>query len=208
MLTYDVTLPIREGMPVWPGDPPVRIERLSSAQAGDAFGVSRLTLGSHTGTHVDAPSHALPEGPSLDLLPLEAFWGAALLCSVPGVTLVTAAELAMVGLPAGCRRLLLRTANSERNGADPLTDYVALDESAARWLVERGVALVGIDAPSIEPPGAEMGPVHRILLRGGVVILEGLALGGVPPGEFELVCLPLAIVGADGAPARVLLRTP
>ena len=211
MRAYDVSLPIREGMPVWPGDPPVLVEGLCSVPAGDAFSVSRLSLGSHAGTHVDAPSHLLRHGRTVDELSLEALCGPAWLCSLPEPRIIIGAHLAALELPAGCRRLLLRTANAEPESecvstVDPT--YVAFDESAARWVVERNILLIGIDGPSIEPFGKDMGPVHRLLLEADIVIVEGLALRGVPPGEYELICLPLRIVGGDGAPARALLRAP
>lgn len=209
MRYHDISLPLRDGLAGWPGDPPVIIAREASIQSGDPFAVSRLVMGSHTGTHVDAPAHALADGRSVDGLPLEALCGPALLREVPERPLVTAADLEALGLPPDCRRLLLKT----RNSAEGLLhapafrrDYTALDAGAARWIAERGLALVGIDALSIEPYAEEMGPVHRALLAADVVVLEGLDLAGVAPGAYELLCLPLRIAGGDGAPARAVLR--
>ncbi len=204
-----MTQPLREGIAVWPGDPPYGAEELSSVQAGDAFRVSRLAMGSHTGTHVDAPAHALRDGAGVDALPLEVLWGPASLRALGGERVIGARALASLALPEDCRRLLLCTGDTRGDevgaqGFDPT--FAALDAAAAGWLVARGVVLVGIDSPSVEPFGEAMGPVHRVLLAAGVVIVEGLALGGVPAGEYEFVCLPIKVRGGDGAPARALLR--
>lgn len=206
---HDITLPLRSGQPGWPGDPPVAVTPITSLRTGDPFAVSRLALGSHAGTHVDAPAHALPGGTAVDRLSLEALCGPATLAEVPGRGPITAGDLEALPLPPDCRRLLLKT----RNSAEALLhapafrpDYSALDEGAAGWLVARGVALVGIDAPSIEPYAEGMGAVHHLLLAAGIVTLEGLDLAGVSPGAYELLCLPLRIAGGDGAPARAVLR--
>ena len=153
MRYYDITLPLRDGQPGWPGDPPVAITPISSIETGDPFAVSRLALGSHAGTHVDAPAHALAGGATVDRLALDVLCGPATLAEVPGESLVTAADLAALDLPADCRRLLLKTRNSSEGllrAPAFRPDYTALDEGAARWLVTRGVALVGIDATEQE----------------------------------------------------------
>jgi arylformamidase len=186
----DVTVPIRRGMPVWPGDPEVEIELAASLGAGDPANVTRIALSAHTGTHVDAPLHFLAGEGGVETLPLAALVGPCVVVEADG-----AGELgpeALAALPAGAERALLKTAGESASLAD----------AAAREVVRRGLRLVGIDTMTIG--GVE---AHRTLLAAGVVPLEGLDLGRVAPGEYLLVCLPLLLAGADGAPARtVLLR--
>lgn len=202
----DISMPIRPGMPTFPGDPPVAIETLRDLARGDPYRLCALALGSHAGTHVDAPRHFLDLAPGVDALDPEALWGPCVVVEVPEQhRLVTESDL-----PAdrSARRLLFRTANSRRwereKGFFP--DYVALAPAAARRLVERGVRLVGIDSLSIENDSSGRYPVHRTLLSAGVVVLEGLRLATAPAGGYELACLPLRIEGGDGAPARAVLR--
>jgi arylformamidase len=190
----DITTPISSKMPVYPGDPVIRVERVSDVARGDAFTLSALCMGSHTGTHVDAPSHLLPDVATVDRLPLNAMIGDAMLVGLPGVREVTHEVLAAV-VPDGCERLLLKTGDAEAHMSD----------EAARWLAECGVRLVGIDTLSVDAPRSETLDVHRTLLGVGVIILENLALDSVSPGRYTLVCLPLKIAGCDGAPARVVL---
>jgi arylformamidase len=194
-------------MVVYDGDPEVRIERVREIARGDLANISRMRLGTHTGTHVDAPLHFIDDGPGVDRLPLDALIGPALVAdarAAPGD--IDAAALAALGVPAGTERLLLRTRNEGLWDRTAFTrDFVGVAEDAARALAGAGVRLLGIDYLSIAP-SADPAPTHRALLEAGVVIVEGLDLRAVPPGPCELVCLPLRIEGADGAPARVLLR--
>lgn len=203
----DVSVPIREGMPTYPGDPPVHIELASSIADGANANVSRLEMSSHTGTHVDAPAHFIPGGPGVDALPLDALIGPAYVVDARSLRgPIDAAALHRLGIPDGETRLIFRTRNSdlwERSAFS--ADFIGLDAAAAATLVGRGVRLVGIDYLSIAPEGAPE-PTHVELLAAGIVILEGLDLRSVPPGPYELVCLPLRVVGADGAPARAALR--
>ncbi|MCW5851900.1 MAG: cyclase family protein [Anaerolineae bacterium] len=219
MPIYDLTLPISAHLAVWPGDPPVEIVREMDAAQGDAFTLTRLNISAHTGTHIDAPRHFFPSGLAIDQLPLDRLMGPAWVAEVEDGKdgkgrkageggLVTAAGLEGLRIPVDVTRLLLKTANSHL-WTHPLIptfdpDFVALDPSAARWLVERGIQLIGIDYLSIER-GDESFPVHTALLRAGVVILEGLNLAHVPPGAYHLIALPMKITDADGAPARVVL---
>lgn len=196
----DVTLPIAAGLPVWPGDPPVEIVR-----GGESPSVSRLSLSSHTGTHVDPPAHFVAGGTPVDALALAVLIGPAWLAHIAGPTPITAGALAAAAIPAGTTRLLLRTANSDAPRADFTPDFVALAPDAAAWLLVHDVQLVGIDGPSIEPFDSPGEPVHHALLAAGVIIVEGLALTNVTPGAYELICLPLRLADADGAPARVVL---
>ena len=196
----DITRPIYDGMPVWPGDPVVTI-----CPGPDLPSVTQLSLGSHVGTHVDPPAHFLPAGRTVDALLLDVLLGPAWVVHVPGDAAITAAALDAAAVPSEVTRLLLRTANSDRpnSGFDP--GFVGLAPDAAAWLLQRGVRLIGIDGPSIEPFKSPGHPVHHALLAAGVIIVEGLLLADVPPGPYELLCLPLLIAAGDGAPARVIL---
>jgi arylformamidase len=201
----DLSLGVAPGMVVWPGNPAVSLEPVLSLARGDAANVSRLTLGTHTGTHVDAPRHFLPGGTDAASLSLEAMVGECEVWDLTGVdSLIEPRHLAGRSLP---RRLLFKTRNSElwRRGEPFRRDFVSVGEAAARRLAEGGVALVGVDYLSVEAFGSREHATHRQLLAAGVVILEGLNLAEVAPGRYRLVCLPLPLVGADGAPARAVL---
>jgi len=187
----DVSVPVRPGMITYPGDPEVRLERVSSIAGGDVVNLSRLDLGVHSGTHVDAPLHFVDGGPSVETLPLDVLVGPC----------VVVEGLDPAAVPPGAERVLFKTPNSRLWDRDEFSeDFVALDAEAARPLVAAGVRLVGIDYLSIGDEEA-----HRILLGAGVVAVEGLDLREVEPGEYRLVCAPLKLEGAEGAPARVLL---
>jgi arylformamidase len=189
MRYIDITAPLGPGTPVYPGDPPVELTRLSEADGGDGFALSRLALGTHAGTHVDPPAHFIPGGATVDQLPLDAMIGPAHVVDLAHGRPVEAADITR--LPPA-ERILLRT------GGMPLT------EGAAAAIVERGVRLVGVDGLSVAPEDAP-GPVHRILLAAGVIIVEGMELAGVPEGAYTLICLPLRLTDGDGAPARAIL---
>lgn len=208
----DVTLRISPGLMTWPGDPPVEIVRTSRLEDGADANVSQLRLGSHTGTHVDPPAHFIPGGATIDEIPLDALMGEAIVVEVMGTGgLVEAEHLGALSIDADATRLLVKTENS-RFWLEPSSrfpdDFVALSESAARWLVRRRVRMVGVDFLSVERDGHPDYPVHRTLLGTGVVIVEGLDLSRVRPGRYTVVCLPLRIEGGDGAPARVVLIEP
>jgi len=209
MKTYDITLTINPSMPVWPGDPSVQLERVSKIEEGANANVSHVALGAHTGTHVDAPYHFLGTSPiTVDKLPLNILTGRIFVLHLPDhVDLITASLLEKVEIPQHSRRLLFRTRNShlwENPNHKFQTDFVALDPSAAQFLVDRGIRLVGIDYLSIAP-FKKSRPTHEILLNAGIVILEGVNLSEVPGGRYTLYCLPLKLGGADGAPARAIL---
>ena len=208
MRWYDVTRPMYAGMPVYDGDPEVVIAPHFRIAAGDSVNVALLSFGSHTGTHVDAPRHFRDGATSLDALALDALVGPARVCEVAPTPHVDAAHLRQQEL-SGVPRVLLKTSNSGRWCAGRFfPDFAALTPAAARLLVEVGVRLVGVDGPSVDPFGAADAPAHHILLDAGVIILEGLDLAAVPPGDFQLLCLPLKIRDGDGVPARVLLASP
>jgi len=195
-------------MPVWPGDGDIRIIPVKRMAAGDKNNLSRLDCGVHTGTHVDAPWHFLEDGNTVEQLSLDVMIGEAFLACLPEVDVITAETLAQLTLPGGTTRLLLRTRNSElweTEVTEFRKDFVALTSDAAQWLVDQGIRLIGVDYLSVHRYGD--GPlIHQILLRAGIIIVEGLNLTGVAAGTYEFFCLPLRLCGADGAPARAVLR--
>lgn len=195
MEIFDVSVPVQPGMVTYPGDPMVKLERVSAIADGAVANISRLDFGVHTGTHVDAPLHFIDGAPGTDQLPLDVLVGPA---RVIEATSLDAEGLAETEL---AERVLLKTSNSELWSRDDFADdFLSLTEDGARLLVERGVRLIGIDYLSVGDEGA-----HHALLEAGVVAIEGLDLRGVDPGEYQLVCAPLKLVGSDGAPARVFL---
>ena len=203
---YDISVPLRAGMPTYEGEPGPRLEFVKQLAKGDSATVSVLSLGSHTGTHVDAPSHFLDGAPGVEGLPPEALVGPAFVAEHASEGHISAADLDSMGIPPDCRRLLFKTRNGRLwDDAEFHRDLIALAPDAARALAERGLRLVGIDYLSIERFRPTRHEVHETLLASGVVILEGLDLRQVPPGEYLLVCAPLNVVGAEGAPARVFL---
>jgi arylformamidase len=207
----DVSLPIGPGLLTWPGDPGIRIDPAKRIDRGDSANVSDLHLGSHTGTHVDPPVHFLPGERSIDQLDLEVFIGPAVVADLREADAIGDAELQALELPAGTDRLLCRTRNSQlwtRFPADFPDDYVAVTEDGARWLVENAIRLVGVDFLSVEKSAGGDHPVHRTLLGGGTVIVEGLDLSRVEPGSYRLACFPLRITDGDGSPARAVLIEP
>lgn len=199
----DISVPIRPGMPVYDDDPDVHVERAESIAQGDSANITKLKLGAHTGTHVDAPLHFIDGAPAIEKLPLEALVGPALVVDATAAEgSIDAALLESLDIPPGTDRLLLKTNNSRLWDLDRFShDFVCLDESGARVLVDRGVRLVGIEYLSIGDERA-----HEVLLGAAVVPLEGLDLRAVEPGSYRLYCLPLLILGSDGAPARALLE--
>jgi arylformamidase len=203
---FDISVPIHPAMHVWRGDPSVVIERVSSMDEGAHDNVSRIDFGAHAGTHVDAPLHFIADGAGIDRVPLDALIGPALVVDTTHFDRhLDAAALDALGTPPGTDRVLFKTTNSQLWASDRFeTGFIGVTEDGARWLVERGVRLVGIDYLSIAPYGDSV-PTHRVLLGAGVAILEGTDLRGVEPGAYELICAPLRIVDADGAPARAVL---
>jgi arylformamidase len=203
----DISVPLREGMPTWPGSVGLRVTRTKTIAGGGTANVSRLDTDVHMGTHVDAPWHFLAHGATVETMPLEELIGPAWVAHLPEREAITAADLEAAAIPLDTRRLLLRTDNSARwsNETAFRDDFVALTLDAAHWIVGRGIRLIGNDYLSVQRfhDGPE---THRVLLGARVILLEGINLAGVDPGAWELLCLPLRLVGADGAPARAVLR--
>jgi arylformamidase len=212
MRIIDVSVPISQDTPTYPGDPHVEIEQWAALGRGDAANVSMLHLGAHTGTHVDAPAHFIEGAPKVDSLPLEVLIGEAEVVEIPmDVRAIEALHIDSLNL-GGAKRVLFKTRNSSlwANGAGGFrTDFTYLAPCAARSLVRMGIRLVGIDYLSVEQFKPERFETHTTLLSGGVVIIEGLDLSAARAGTYELICLPLRIAGGsgDGAPARAVLRS-
>jgi arylformamidase len=209
MKIYDVSLTISQELPVWPGDPQVSLERRSKMEEGANANVTVMNMGAHVGTHVDAPFHFLGgETPTVDKLGLNLLTGRVYVLQLPDeVDLITAQVLENAEIPSRTRRIIFKTRNSQYWAAgetDFQPDFVGLSPDGAEYLVNMGIRLVGIDYLSIAPfqNGA---PTHQILLKAGIVILEGLDLSEVTQGRYALYCLPLKLAGSDGAPARTIL---
>ena len=207
MTIHDISLTISEALPIWPGDPPLQMTQPAQLAKGDPYTLTQLNMSAHTGTHVDAPSHFFQEGTGIDALDLDVLVGQALVVDVGNADAITAPLLENLELPANTKRSLFRTRNSRlwtQGETQFVEDFVAITSDGARWLVDYGVKLVGVDYLSISP-FADPIPTHQILLGAGVIPVEGLNLSGIAPGEYQLVCLPLKIAGGDGAPARAIL---
>jgi arylformamidase len=206
MTLYDITLPIDDTLPVWPGD---QRPALTGERDADGVRTSELACSAHTGTHIDAPSHGIDGGNDVDAIPLDTLVGPALVIQIADeVQSICPELLAAYRIPEGTKRLLLKTRNSRLYAHGPafVEDYTALTPEGARWIRDRGIRLVGIDYLSIQPYHSSGFRTHLTLLEADIVILEGLRLTDVPPGKYELFCLPLKLVGSDGAPVRAILR--
>jgi arylformamidase len=198
-MIHDVSVPLRTGMVVYPGDPTFSIERVMSLAGGDIANVSQMELGVHTGTHVDAPLHFFDGAPAVEALDLDVLVGPAVVVEVAGP-----GDIGPDAVVDGAPRLLFKTRNSAAWADDGFyEDYASISPEAASRLVQAGVRLVGIDYLSVG--GVE---THQTLLRAGVIAVEGLDLREIEPGSYTLVCLPLKLEGSDGAPARVILIDP
>ncbi len=207
-MIYDISVALRTGGVVYPGNPPISITAQQAISQGAGANVSRLDMGSHSGTHVDAPKHFFDDGAGVDALSLDVLMGPARLIAVDDdVRSVGESHLRTFDL-GGVTRLLVRTRNSAwlASGAtDFHPDYTYLAPDGAAYLVTLGIKLVGVDYLSVEQFHSGHHRTHRTLLERGVVIVEGLVLTEPPPGDYELRCLPLKLSGLDGAPARAVL---
>ena len=205
MAIFDISIGIDENLPLWPGDPELRLQWAANIEQGDLVNLTELSMGIHTGTHIDAPLHFLPNGKPIDSLSLNVFVGEAQVVAIPqNVNLITVDILQDV-CEINAARILFKTKNSQLWETSKFQqDYVALEASAAQWLVDQGVQLVGIDYLSIAP-FKDPAPTHETLLNNEVVIVESLDLRLVKPGIYTLICLPLKLVGREAAPARAIL---
>jgi len=208
MTIHDISLTISPNLPTWPGDPPLVLEQIQSMDRGDHDNVTKISSSVHLGTHVDAPHHFLNHSRTVEQLPLDVLTGPCYVVQLPdGVEAITAEVLDRTEITSEMKRVLFGTRNSHlwaRGESKFQTDFVAITEDGAEWLVERGVQLVGVDYLSVAPYGDSV-PTHTVLLKAGIVIVEGLNLANVMRGFYDLYCLPLKIAGCDGAPARAIL---
>jgi arylformamidase len=212
MQIYDVSVPLSAATPTYPGDPGIEITNWLTLANGDTANVSLMKFSLHSGTHVDAPSHFVAGGAKVDSLPWESLLGEAEVIEVPHDFPIIDRSFVVANCTGRSQRILFKTRNStfwDNRQEGFREDYVYIDHDAARWLVETGIKLVGIDYLSVEQFKSNTFETHHAFLSNGVVILESLDLRGVPSGVYELLCLPLKITGGsgDGAPARVILRT-
>jgi arylformamidase len=206
-MIYDVSVPIRNGMPVWPSDPPLKLtpEAHVSRDKSHTIHVTRIDMGSHTGTHCDAPAHFVEGGKTLSEIPLEQFVGAATVVELPGVRSIERKHLENLDW-SGVERVLFKTENSSFWTDDRFhEDFVYLEPEAGEFLVSKGIRVVGIDYLSIDQFRSEKHPTHFALLPHDVVLLEGLNLSKISAGRYQMVALPLNLQHADGAPTRVIL---
>jgi arylformamidase len=201
----DISVRLHGAIPIWPGSDGFRIRRARAIAGGDEANVSTIEMDVHCGTHVEAPLHFIDGGAALDTIPLDVFVGTARVIHLPDADSIGPRELGAV--PAGTERLLIRTRNSGTWPHEPSfnRDYVALTADGARRIADRRIRLVGIDHLSIQRWGDDP-ETHRILMRAGVVILEGLDLSAVGAGEYRLTCLPLRLDGAEASPVRAILE--
>jgi arylformamidase len=208
MKIFDISLTISPNLPIWPGDPLIELEKIDSIDNGADANVSRLSAGVHIGTHIDAPHHFMNDGRTIEQLPLDVLTGPCYVVQLPdGVEAITAEALESMSLPKDVKRVLFGTSNSRfwsRGETEFQEDFVAVTEDGAEWLVDHGLQLVGVDYLSVAPYNDSI-PTHRTLLQAGVIIVEGLDLSAVPRGFYDLYCLPLKLLGAEGAPARAIL---
>jgi arylformamidase len=208
MTIYDISLTISPNLPIWPGDPPLELVQFESMDKGAHNNVTKMSSCVHIGTHVDAPRHFLSDGSTVEQLPLDVLIGPCYVAQLPdGIEAITAEVLDRTEITSEMKRVLFGTRNSHlwaRGESEFQTDFVAITEDGAEWLVERGVQLVGVDYLSVAPYGDSIA-THTMLLNAGVVLVEGLNLSNVMRGFYDLCCLPLKIAGSDGAPARAIL---
>ena len=206
MRLIDVSVPLDAQLPTYPHNTPFSLEPIKRIARGDSSNVSTLHMSAHTGTHVDAPRHFFDQGAGTESLPLELLIGRTRVIEIDSRTGVAAEDLAPIDLSDDIR-VLIKTHNSRLWGSPEFhADYVGVTDSGAKHLVEHGIKVVGVDYLSVEKfhnPGA---PAHHVLLGAGTIVIEGLNLQEVDPGVYEMFCLPLRVVGSDGAPARVVLR--
>jgi arylformamidase len=207
MKIYDVSVLLSCDVPTFPGDPPFEMRFTHRMADGQPYNVAELRLGTHAGTHVDAPYHFIAGGATVDELPLEILMGKVRVLDLSARDKIDRAQLEACDLRDDLRVLLRTRMSGQLRKPQFQSDFVYLTEDAAEYLAQAGLRLVGIDYLSIEQFGNHDFPAHKALLSAGVVIVEGLDLSDVEAGEYDMICLPLRIAGADGAPARVLLKS-
>ena len=202
----DISVGLHPEIPVWPGSEQFSLKRIMRLEDGDVANVSQFNTEIHTGTHVDAPWHFIANGKTVEQLSLDVLIGSTVVAEISN-TSITAEDLESLDLPQNTQRLLFHTRNSQlwqNKVTEFQKDFVALTADAARWIVDRGIKLIGVDYLSVQRFG-DSSLTHEILLKAEVIVIEGLNLSGVKSGKYHLTCLPLKLVGAEGSPARAIL---
>lgn len=204
----DVSVPVRNGMVHWPGDPAFRIDRVMDQEKGDKATLSHIDLGVHTGTHMDAPLHFVKKAPTIDEMPMDATVGPARVIQIRDKESIKREELLDHQIQSN-ERILFKTYNSDHAWLSDIfvEDFVYISQDAAQYLAQSGVRTVGVDYLSVGGFKNDGVETHEALLGAGVWVIEGLNLNGVEPGNYELICLPLKLIDAEGAPARAILRS-
>lgn len=205
MALYDISRTIAPGIAIWPGDTPFQNHFVMQMEKGDSCNVGTVTMSVHTGTHSDAPLHFDDQGLDISKVPLDKYLGPATVVEIPSAACIEPRHIAELDYER-ISRILFKTKASERPDDEWDEDFVYLSEAAAELLGKKGVQLVGLDSPSVDPFRSKTLTAHKILLRYGVAILEGLNLNSVSPGEYELIALPLKLAGLDASPVRAVLR--
>jgi arylformamidase len=209
-MLIDISLPIKNDLPVWPGDPKIDISSISSMDNGDSCNVSYMKMGVHAGTHIDAPHHFMNNHKTIENLNLDLLVGTVYVAEIPGDSEVISDKvLEESSIPEGITRLIIKTKNSnywKLDNSQFKKEFVAIDKKGAEWIVDKGIRLIGVDYLSVAPYSAGT-PTHKVLLGAEVIIVEGLNLLMVEVGYYELICLPIKILGSDGSPARAILKT-
>jgi len=204
----DVSVPVHNGMVHWPGDPPYRIQHVHDQKKGDVCTVSRVGMGVHTGTHMDAPRHFIEGAATIDEMPLDATLGPARVIQIRDKKSIHREELLEYQIENN-ERVLFKTGNSDHlwNKDEFDEDFIFIARDGAEYLAECGVRSVGVDYLSVGGFREDAVETHQTLLGAGIWIIEGLNLSGVEPGLYEMICLPLKLIGSEGAPARAILRS-
>ncbi|MFM7605610.1 MAG: cyclase family protein [Prosthecobacter sp.] len=203
----DISVPLRDSMVQWPGDPVCRIERVRKMEQGDMCNLTHLSMSVHTGTHMDAPRHFLPDGITMEKMPMEPVIGRCRVIEFEVEDQITADDLKKLRLLSG-QRLLFKTRNSARSWTmkEFDKDFISIRSDAAQVLADLKIMTVGVDYMSIGGYGKDVVETHQIMLGAGIWVIEGLNLAEIKPGYYDLICLPVKIEGADGAPCRAVLR--
>ena len=203
----DISIPLRDAMVHWPSDPPVSIKRVKNIEQGDTVNLSLISMGAHSGTHIDAPIHFLKQGQGVDNIPIDTLVGRARVIEIRDPESIKPEELVGHRIRRG-ERILFKTRNSSHvwQKDEFVEDFVFVADAAADLLVDSGVRLIGVDYLSVGSFKHGGNYAHKTLLSGGIWTIEGLNLSKLTPGKYDLICLPLRIVAGDGAPARAILR--
>lgn len=204
----DLSIPIYDDMLIFPGDPTFSWQQVIFISKGDVCNLSCMELGCHTGTHLDSPRHMLADGSVIEDFDINQLCGEAYVVQIDTCGDITAELLEQARIPVGIERLLLRTNNTTRGLLNPpfYPDFCAFDLSAAEWLVSRGIRVTGLDFLTIEHSADQTFPVHKCMLGSGMAIIEGVSMKHAPVGRVELICAPMRLLKAEGAPCRVLVR--